>query len=419
MGGSTSSQEILYPPLKLNADYGMMSEGPVSPLPWFLCIHPLYRPHPTNNRDASPDSRPNPLFLCVWLHTAAMNARAKRYLDSSASLVRVFNFLSGTLEKQRDRATPRDAQLRLPMVTAPDTTAFWFGAPVTAQLKFALGVWPYKFMMDEVALCAMFCSSPSNAVLEGPARAEALSRFEYIGMMVVDVETVALIVENHDGTDKQYVVLGMKDGGHLCSCRTLQELGLCCRHFWAAMRLSRKYKFHVGILNQHWLAEQGRKPTSEWPEGAKPIWTVAKNHTPLTEDEVQALLVSTVGDGVRLKWNADNTTIESSLMKLKETGPTPQDRRYLYVDCLKEATAAVGLGVETVPPDALRALVQQFVQGVNMAGRIGSRTGISVGNPHVVRQASSRDSGKRKRGSHERGSVTGAASRAYHQTYST
>ncbi|CAN0472873.1 unnamed protein product, partial [Ascophyllum nodosum] len=189
--------------------------------------------------------------------------------------------------------------------------------------------------------------------------------------------------ENHDGTDKQYVVLGMKDGGHLCSCRTLQELGLCCRHFWAAMRLSRKYKFHVGILNQHWLAEQGRKPTSEWPEGAKPIWTVAKNHTPLTE-EVQALLVSTVGDGVRLKWNADNTTIESSLMKLKETGPTPQDRRYLYVDCLKEATAAVGLGVETVPPDALRALVQQFVQGVNMAGRIGSRTGISVGNPHVV-----------------------------------
>ncbi|CAN0460990.1 unnamed protein product [Ascophyllum nodosum] len=217
----------------------------------------------------------------------SMNARAKRYLDSSASLVRVFNFLSGTLEKQRDRATLRDAQLRLPMVTAPDTTAFWFGAPVTAPLKFALGVWPYKFMMDEVALCAMFCSSPSNAVLEGPARAEALSRFEYIGMMVVDVETVALIVENHDGTDKQYVVLGMKDGGHLCSCRTLQELGLCCRHFWEAMRLSRKYKFHVGILNQHWLAEQARKPTSEWPEGAKPIWTVAKNHTPLTEDEVQ------------------------------------------------------------------------------------------------------------------------------------
>ena len=281
-----------------------------------------------------------------------MNARAKRYFDSSASLVRVFNFLSGTLEKHRDRATLRDAQLRLPMVTAPDTTAFWFGAPVTTPLKFALGVWPYKFMMDEVALCAMFCSSPSNAVLEGPARAEALSRFEYIGMMVVDVETVALIVENHNGTDKQYVVLGMKDGGHLCSCCTLQELGLCCRHFWAAMRLSRKDKFHVGILNQHWLADQGRKLTSEWPEGAKPMWAVAKNHTPLTEDEVQAPLVSTGGDGVRLKWNADNTTIEPSLVKLKETGPIPQDRRYLYVDCLKEATAAVGLGVEIVPPDA-------------------------------------------------------------------
>ena len=58
-------------------------------------------------------------------------------------------------------------------------------------------------------------------------------------------------------------------------------------------------------------------------------------------------------------------------MEFKETEPTPEDRRYLYVDCLKEATAALALGVETVPPDALWALlVQQFVQGVNMAGEI-------------------------------------------------
>ena len=39
---------------------------------------------------------------------------------------------------------------------------------------------------------------------------------------------------------------------------TLRILGLCCRHFWMAMRLSCKFRSHIGILNQHWLVEQGR-----------------------------------------------------------------------------------------------------------------------------------------------------------------
>ncbi|CAB1098138.1 unnamed protein product [Ectocarpus sp. CCAP 1310/34] len=361
----------------------------------------------------------------------SMNAQAKRVLNSQASLVRVFKFLSDAIEKQAARAELRSAQLRLPSVSTPDTATYWFGAALTTPCKFALGVWAYKFMMDEVAMCATFCSSPSNALLEGASRDDALGKFEYIGMMVVNVETVAVIVENHDGTDKRYIVLGMTDGSHLCSCRTLQELGLCCRHFWAAMRLSRRYKFHVGILNQHWLAEQGRKPTSEWPEGAKPTWAVALNHKALSEGEKQAPLVATGrlqcategdegggGAGAGVQWDAGNVTIESSLVQLKETGPTPQDRRFLYVDCLKEATAAVSLGVETVPPEALRALVRQFKQGVHQASRIGSSAGLAVANPAVVRLPTSRDTGKRKRASHEGGAVVGAARRAYNQSYS-
>ena len=36
------------------------------------------------------------------------------------------------------------------------------------------------------------------------------------------------------------------------------------------------------------------------------------------------------------RWQAitDTTTIESSLVDLKKNGATPQDRRFLYVDCI-------------------------------------------------------------------------------------
>ena len=76
-------------------------------------------------------------------------------------------------------------------------------------------------------MASIFCSSPVNAVLDRSAREEALSKFEYIGMKVVDVIDVALIVENNDGTDKRYLVLSITDGSHLYSCRTLQEQGVC------------------------------------------------------------------------------------------------------------------------------------------------------------------------------------------------
>lgn len=123
-----------------------------------------------------------------------------------------------------------------------------------------------------------------------------------------------------------------------------------------------------------------------------------------------------------VKWNAGNVTIESSLVHLKEAGPTPQDRWFLYVDCLKEATAAVSLGVETVPPEALRALVQQFKDGVRLAasmGSAGSTTAVSVGNPDVVRVPTRRSKGKRHRANHEKmGGVAGAAARSYSQSHS-
>ena len=63
---------------------------------------------------------------------------------------------------------------------------------------------------------------------------EALGKLEFLGELVAGVETVAVVMESRDGGVMRYIVCNMADGSHICACRTLQELGLCCRHFWQA-----------------------------------------------------------------------------------------------------------------------------------------------------------------------------------------
>ena len=98
------------------------------------------------------------------------------------------------------------------------------------------------------------------------------------------------------------------------------------------------------------------------------------------------------------------------LVDLKEKGATPQDRRFLYVYCIKRTTAALGVGVEIIEPDhhVLNHLVTSFVAQVERAASVGSMVGIAVGNPDVVRlPASSRSTGRRQVGSHEHFSEAG------------
>ena len=184
------------------------------------------------------------------------------------------------------------------------------------------------------------------------------------------------------------------------------------------MRLSCKFRFHVGILNQHWLVEQGRRPMTDWPATVAPKWVIARNHVVTVEEEAirEAPVVPTEDQAGRWQAITDTTTIESSLVDLKEKRATPQDRRFLYVDCIKRTTAALGVGVETIEPDhLLNHLVTSFVAQVGRAARVGSEAGIAVGNPDVVRlSASSRNTSRRQVGSHERFSE--ARSRAHAQT---
>ena len=130
----------------------------------------------------------------------------------------------------------------------------------------------------------------------------------------------------------------------------------------------------------------------------------------MEEDTIrEAPVVLTGGQAGRWQAITDTTTIESSLVDLKEKEATPQDRRFLYVDCIKRTTAALGVGVETIEPDhLLNHIVTSFVAQVERAASVGSGAGIVVGNPDVVRlPASSRSTGRRQVGNQERFSQTG------------
>ena len=184
-------------------------------------------------------------------------------------------------------------------------------------IRYVLGEWPVKFKRDEMGAAALFCAGNDNAVFDEPDRTEALGKLEFIRNLAVDVDTVDLIVENRSDKNMPYVVLAMNDGSHLCSCRTLQTLGLCCRRFWLAMCLSCKFRFHIGILNQHWLVEQGRRPMTATVE---PKCAIARNHAATVEEDAirEAPVVPAGSQAGRWQAITDTTTIESSLVAAAE-----------------------------------------------------------------------------------------------------
>ena len=185
------------------------------------------------------------------------------------------------------------------------------------------------------------------------------------------------------------------------------------------MRLSCKFRFPIGILNQHWLVEQGQRPMTDWSATVAPKWAIARNHADTVEEDVirEAPVVSTGGQACRWQAITDTTTIEPYLVDLKKNGATPQDRRFLYVDCIKRTTAALGCqgrNNRTRPPPAEPP--RNVLRGTSRTGgECRFEAGIAVGNPDVVRlPASSRSTGRRQVGSHER--LSEAGSRAYVQT---
>ena len=118
---------------------------------------------------------------------------------------------------------------------------------------------------------------------------------------------------------------------------------------------------------------------TNWPATVAPKWVIARNHAATVEEGAirEAPVVPNGGQGGRWQAITDTTTIEPSLVDLKEKGATPQDRQFVYVDCIKRTTTALGVGVETIEPDhhLLNHLVTSFVAQVERAASVDSRVG--------------------------------------------
>ena len=118
---------------------------------------------------------------------------------------------------------------------------------------------------------------------------------------------------------------------------------------------------------------------TDWPATIALKWALARNHAATVEEDAirEAPVVPTGGQASRWQAIPDTTFIESSLVDLKEKEATPQDRRFLYVDCIKRTIAALGVGVETIEPahHLLNHLVTSFVAQVERAASVGSRAG--------------------------------------------
>ena len=356
--------------------------------------------------------------MLLLLRAAGMNSQVRRVCNARTSLVRLFGFLDDAIEQQSDRSALRNAQLHMPTMFLPRTALVWFGDELLKPLKFGLGVWPMNFMLEEIDAASLFCGGSGNHLVDGPDRAEALGKLEYLGDMVVDVETVACIVENRGGTDMRYLVFAMKGGSHLCSCRTLQTLGLCCRHFWMAMCLNRAFRFHVGILHKHWLSEQGCKPMDDWPIASRPRWSVALKHK-RSDAEGGGVVAGDPTPPSEGRWKAiaEGGTIQSTLMQMKENGPTVQDRRKLYVDLLKESTAMIAQGVDTVDAETLRQIFAACKTQISQAGRIGLGAGVVVGNPETVRLPAGRRLGNKRHKSSVETRYSATGTRTASQSY--
>ena len=81
---------------------------------------------------------------------------------------------------------------------------------------------------------------------------------------------------------------------------------------------------------------------TDWPATVAPKRAIARHHAATAKEDAirEGPVLPTGGQASRWQAITDTTTIESSLVDSKEKGTTPQDRRFLYVYCMKRTTAA-------------------------------------------------------------------------------
>ena len=82
-----------------------------------------------------------------------------------------------------------------------------------------------------------------------------------------------------------------------------------------------------------------------WPATVAPKWAIARNHAATVEEDVigEAPVVPTGGQAGRWQAITDTTTIESSLVDLKEKGAAQRDRRFFVCRLYKENHSSPGV----------------------------------------------------------------------------
>jgi len=61
-------------------------------------------------------------------------------------------------------------------------------------------------------------------------------------------------ISSIDRKSQHFIVL-YDNAGHLCTCLTLINRGIVCRHFFALMLSSPNAKFHISLISQRWYTD--------------------------------------------------------------------------------------------------------------------------------------------------------------------
>ena len=54
-------------------------------------------------------------------------------------------------------------------------------------------------------------------------------------------------------SEVNHLVILLNNGTHKCTCMSLTNRGIVCRHYFSIMLRTSQAKFHIGLLNQRWL----------------------------------------------------------------------------------------------------------------------------------------------------------------------
>ena len=249
---------------------------------------------------------------------AGQNALITEKCNACTSHLGVAKVSTGIIDSQLDAAHLRDSIHHLPPVrmTVPATTSC---KDVLAACEFSIALWPRRLIEQEMSTALLFCLVGGEEI-DGEERAGVLKHtFDYIENNLLDVTAVQKIDEQRDSKSYVCYVLLFADGSLLCQCRTLQVLGLGCRH------LNAEFRFHVGLLHQHWLTEKARgSPEGGWPSAATPRWIVGDQHGGAAGGTEGAGVASP--NGVGGEWKAfvgSSETVQNVLVLLEGEGPNP------------------------------------------------------------------------------------------------